>query len=29
MWYNLMTDEERKNTEFVINLSYGKGSKFL
>ena len=26
MWYNLMTDEERENTEFVINLSYGKDS---
>lgn len=26
MWYNLMTDEERANTEFVINLSYGKDS---
>ena len=26
MWYNLMTDEEREDTEFVINLSYGKDS---
>ena len=26
MWYNLMTDEERENTEFVISLSYGKDS---
>lgn len=26
MWYNLMNDEEREDTEFVINLSYGKDS---
>ena len=26
MWYNLMTDEERENAEFVINLSHGKDS---
>lgn len=26
MWYNLLTDEQRENTEFVYNLSYGKDS---
>ena len=26
MWYNLMSDEARQNTEFIYNLSYGKDS---
>lgn len=26
MWYNLLTDEQRANTEFVINLSYAVAS---
>lgn len=26
MWYNLMSDEQRQNTEFIYNLSYGKDS---
>ena len=26
MWYNLISDEARQNTEFIYNLSYGKDS---
>lgn len=26
MWYNLISDEQRQNTEFIYNLSYGKDS---
>lgn len=26
MWYNLITDEQRQNTEFIYNLSCGKDS---
>lgn len=26
MWYNLIPDEQRQNTEFIYNLSYGKDS---
>lgn len=26
MWYNLLSDEARQNTEFIYNLSYGKDS---
>lgn len=26
MWYNMISDEDRGNTEFIYNLSYGKDS---
>lgn len=26
MWYNHLTDEQLENTEFILNLSYGKDS---